>query len=75
MNFQTHRETMLRHYTALVTNPHWRQYVQHQVKTMAQDCPELYRDFPAAVEAALAAHRRTGALSSASTMPGHGTAT
>jgi hypothetical protein len=59
MNFQAHRRSTLRNYTALVTNPHWRQYVEHQVREMAKDCPALYSDLPAAVEAALAAHRRT----------------
>lgn len=72
MNFTQHRADMLRHYTTLVTKPHWRQYVQHQVKTMAADCPALYRTLPAAVEAALAAHRaQPPALSKPTETPSH----
>lgn len=67
MNFDKHRADMLAHYSGLVINPHWRQYVQHQTKLMAKECPALYHDFPEAMDAVLAAHRKAGASSSAAT--------
>lgn len=69
MNFDQHRADMLAHYSALVIKPHWRQYVQHQTKLMATECPALYQDFPAAVDAVLAAYRKAGASSLAATSP------
>lgn len=65
MDFKAHRRSMLTHYVTLSKNPGWRRYVEHQVKLMAAETPELYRDFPARLKLELD-RAAAGALSPAS---------
>lgn len=34
-------------YSHLAVQPGWKEYVWHQVKTMAKESPDLFRDLPA----------------------------
>ena len=46
MNLQDHYQQTLLHYVDLAKQDAWRQYVWHQVKTMAREAPDLYRHLP-----------------------------
>ena len=53
MDYQTHCERVLAHYTALAREPGWKAYVWHQINAMARECPALYAALPQQVTKAL----------------------
>jgi hypothetical protein len=65
-DFHSTRERLLAHYIHLGALPGWKEYVWHQVKTMAKETPELFGDFPELLTRALAPPRP----SSSPTAPG-----
>lgn len=50
---QKQLSTALAHYVQLAKSPGWREYVWHQVKTMAASEPAVYGQLPALLVAAM----------------------
>ncbi len=46
MDYAGHYQRVLEQYARLGPLDGWKQYVWAQVKQLAHDCPELYRDLP-----------------------------